>query len=271
MSTLTNTALPTVPSAVTPTTVAGSDVRLSFGRTVRSEFIKSSTLRSTWWILGLTAALCALFALGFAGQTMNAIPSVTKLLMGAPVGLLAASVFGALTVAGDYSSGMMRATLTATPRRTHLVLAKAIVAATFTTVAMAVSFTASLVLGTSQLPEPIDWSRPTASTYPILLGLVCTAAFAVLGVGFGFLVRHGAGAVGVTLGVLAGVPLMALLVSASGGVGAVSPALLSFPLTAAGGMVTADPGDLTWPAIALAVWTAAIFAAGWSVFRKRDA
>ncbi len=107
--------------------------RLSFGHVLRSEWIKFRTLRSTWWTLGITVVVMVGFSLMFAavmssmdsagvsaeeaGMGSTAGIGVTVITVGYTFAQLAVAVLGALTVTGEYSTGMIRSTLSAVPSR----------------------------------------------------------------------------------------------------------------------------------------------------------
>lgn len=114
------------------------------GRTaaLRAEWVKFWTVRSTPWTLG------ALFALGAGFTTLVCALGALELARGEvdqPVGALVtwgmtfaqitAVVLGALVVTGEYGTGMIRATLAATPRRGTVLAAKAAVLASTLVVA----------------------------------------------------------------------------------------------------------------------------------------
>ena len=112
-------------------------------------------------------------------------------------------VLSAMTMTGEYRSGMIRTTFAATPNRTLVLAAKAVVAAAFSAL-----FTAVLVIGAvvvARLSSDPLLSAPAvagrvrecgASSAPLA---VYAALAAVLGVAVGALLRHTAGAVAVLL------------------------------------------------------------------------
>ena len=103
-------------------------------RTLHAEWLKLWSVRSTGWSVaamvvlgaGLTTLICALvapdLATGQDGEPVGAF--ITWGLLFAQV---TAVVLGALVVTGEYGTGMIRATLAATPRRGTVLVAKALV------------------------------------------------------------------------------------------------------------------------------------------------
>ncbi|MGH3458517.1 ABC transporter permease, partial [Aeromicrobium sp.] len=110
--------------------------RPGFADVLRSERIKLTSVRSTWWTLaallligiGGTVLLCALNAEWLASPEADELPGsfITGGLMLSPV---CAVVLGTLAVSSEYGTGMMRSTLAATPVRGRVLVAKVVVVA----------------------------------------------------------------------------------------------------------------------------------------------
>src|ERR671921_788483 len=107
------------------------------------EWIKLCSLRSTWWILALTIAGAVGIAVAVGINTKDAAADLTNnALAGISLGLLLVGVLGVLVMTGEYSSGMIRATLAAIPNRPLVLAAKA---AVFGAVALAVGEAAAFI------------------------------------------------------------------------------------------------------------------------------
>jgi ABC-type transport system involved in multi-copper enzyme maturation permease subunit len=98
---------------------------------VRSEVVKILTLRSTAITLGITVGAVLLVtglvshaALGHPAEWYLGFDPTQTSLTGMIVAGLTGGVFGALIITGEYSSGTIRTTLAATPRRPVLLSAK---------------------------------------------------------------------------------------------------------------------------------------------------
>jgi ABC-type transport system involved in multi-copper enzyme maturation permease subunit len=98
---------------------------------VRSEVVKILTLRSTAITVGLTVVaallvtgLVANAAVGHSADFYLGFDPTQTSLTGMVVAGLTGGVFGALIITGEYSSGTIRSTLSATPRRPILLAAK---------------------------------------------------------------------------------------------------------------------------------------------------
>ena len=93
---------------------------------IRSEWIKLWSVRSTYWTLAIGMSLMAAIAGIFAGtadpkHTINP----TNALQGGVLAQLAFGVLGVLSIASEYSTGMIRTTFTAVPARPKALLAQA--------------------------------------------------------------------------------------------------------------------------------------------------
>jgi ABC-type transport system involved in multi-copper enzyme maturation permease subunit len=105
-------------------------------RVFKSEWTKLYSLRSTRYALLATAVMTIGFGMIAAGfnvsrwTTMSAVdkakfdPLATSLL-GVNFGVLAIGVLGVLLIAGEYSTGMIRSTMTAVPKRLPVLWGKA--------------------------------------------------------------------------------------------------------------------------------------------------
>ena len=127
--------------------------RTSLGGAIASEFTKLRSVRSTYWTLGalfvVSVGLGIAFAAG-AAANFNVHPAskaafdATETSLGAFffLGELIIGVIGAMVITSEYSTGMIRTSLTAQPRRGAVYAAKAI---TLAVVALVVSLVTSFV------------------------------------------------------------------------------------------------------------------------------
>ena len=102
--------------------------RYGLAQAARMEWIKLRSLRSTWWTLAVTVAGTVGIgtAVGLNSRDASA-DLVNNALAGVVPGLLLAGVLGVLTMTSEYTSGTVRATLAAVPRRPLVLAAKAAV------------------------------------------------------------------------------------------------------------------------------------------------
>ncbi|MEV5721558.1 ABC transporter permease [Amycolatopsis mediterranei] len=220
MTTLTTnpavTAVPTRPA-----------YRVTWRRVLRSEWTKLWSLRSTWITLGLGLVFLVGFGLISAARYQSNLTSgqpldpdfaqataVSLSLFGTNFAQLALGVLGVLVAAGEYSTGMIRSTLTAVPRRLPVLWAKAGV---FGLVALLVGvagaflaflFGSGIVSGT-----PAAMTLSDAGVVRTLFGAgLYLGLVGVIGVALGALLRSVAGGISVLVAALILIPgLISLL------------------------------------------------------------
>jgi ABC-2 type transport system permease protein len=110
--------------------------RLTQPRVFLSEWTKLRSLRSTRYALLVTAALTIGFGMLAALANVSRWSSMTATekarfdplstsLLGARFALLSIGVLGVMLIAGEYSTGMIRSTFTAVPKRLPVIWGKA--------------------------------------------------------------------------------------------------------------------------------------------------
>jgi ABC-2 type transport system permease protein len=279
MTTLTSTEPTRARSAAT------SPARLSFVRLVRSELIKLVTLRSPWWsiavvaVLSIGMSLLMAFALtGIPGAPPEAMEDLALRVILIPTSftVLLAVILGSIQVTGEYSTGMMRSTLTAAPGRLGTLLAKAVVIAAFVFVstlvvfALAAAATAPIVGGAG---AGLDIADPGAWLPGLAAGAFTMAVISVIGVGAGYLLRNGPGAIALGVGIVFVLPLVPAFFPASPGWEWIHDVAQYLP-TNAGQALMFPGGSALEPAIAaltLVAWAVLSLGAGAAVLRSRDA
>jgi ABC-2 type transport system permease protein len=185
------------------TTVVSTHDRYRFAQVARMEWIKLRSLRSTWWVLAATVAGAVGIAVAVGVNTEDAAGDLTNnVLAGISLGLLLAGVLGVLVMTGEYSSGMIRATLAAIPHRPLVLAAKA---AVFGALALAAGEAAGFIAffaGTAALPDRVP--APTLGQPGVLRAVVLGGAgyclIGLLGVGLGAIIRHTPAAIAVLVG-----------------------------------------------------------------------
>jgi ABC-2 type transport system permease protein len=126
--------------------------RVTFGRVVNAEWIKFRTLRSTVAVLGAAMLGMIVIALIVAYNTRHITPSLdandlvaSSPLQGYYLGQLLIGALGVLFVSGEYSTGMIRSSFAAVPRRLPVLWAKILVFVAVTLPAMAIMCVVSFV------------------------------------------------------------------------------------------------------------------------------
>jgi ABC-type transport system involved in multi-copper enzyme maturation permease subunit len=253
-------------------------------RVARSEWIKLRSLRPAWITMGIAVTLMAglgvLSAAITAGQwsgmsaaSRAGFDAVSTVLSGYQFAQLAVGVLGVLVVSSEYSSGMIRATFAAVPRRLPVLWAKAAVFGVVTWVVMTIAALAAFafgmaVLSTRGLQVPLFSAGALRAVAGAGLYLAVTG---LLGVSLGALLRSAAGAIAALAGLLLLVPILVNLLPS-----AVKDHIGAFlPSNAAQALVHVhhQAGSLPlWAAVAvLCGWAGAALAAAAVTLRRRDA
>ncbi|MFE9942096.1 ABC transporter permease [Streptomyces hirsutus] len=258
-----------------PATIAPA-YRVTPYRVLRSEWHKLWTLRSTWINLAATAVLTLGMGAGISaaydGSGEGGLDTVVFVLLGTQFATINLAVLGVLATAGEYSTGQIRATMTAVPRRLPVLWSKAAVLA-------AVAFVLSL--WTNLLTFPLAQSLLTDTDQAaalgdagVLRGLVGNAAgltlLAVMALGFGAVARSIPLAIGAYIGLVMIVPEVLRMLPYT----VVDDAVRYFPAKALESLTAAQhgPGAAAPSAalLALTLWAAASLAAAAVTMRRRD-
>ena len=245
----------------------------------RSEFTKFRSVASTGWTLLTAAALVVGFGILYAMVRVSRPPAdpstfdaTAVSLSGIQVAQIAVGVLGVLTVTGEYATGLIRATFTAVPRRTPVLLGKAAVVAAGTFAVSLPAVVAAFLAGQAVLaPENLDVALTGPGVLRAVLGAALyLTAVALLGLGLGALLRSTAGAVSALFGALFALQMVAgfLPADVNQDVAKYLPAPAGLAVT----IVRPDPYYLSpWAGLALfLLYTAVLLGlAAWRV-RRRD-
>lgn len=263
-------------------------LKVTQARVIRSEWIKFRSLRSTVYTLAVAAVLLVGLGLLFAavqsgqvsgpggGANRDVEDATTVTLSGVMLAQLIIGSLGVLFTAGEYSTGMIRSSLAAVPRRLPVLWGKAIV---FAGVVFAITTIAAFLAFFGGQAVLSAGGAATASLGdPGVLRAVFGAAIDLTGIGLlglalGALLRNTAGAISTLFGVVMLLPGVLGLLPADFS-SAVGPYLPSNAISAFMTPVAA-PGATT-----LAPWTGLAVFVGYIVvllglaavsLRKRDA
>ena len=172
-------------------------------RVIRSEWIKFWTLRSTWAVLGAAVVGMLVLAVVVAYNTRHLTSNLqandiapSSTLQGYFLGELLIGALGVLFVSGEYSTGMIRSTLVAVPRRLPVLWAKLVVFVTITAVSMVtvsiVAFVSAQAL-LSHYRTGFSLSDPGVLRVVIGTGVYLTLV-GMIGAALGWIVRSTPGA-----------------------------------------------------------------------------
>ena len=175
-------------------------------RSARSEWIKFWTLRSTWITSFIAIALTVLFGAGLAaslGQSEEYQDKAMNLITsGLTFGQIVVAVLGALIITGEYSSGQIRSSLAAGPRRGRLLLSKAVVLSVSSFLLGSVSIFLSWAISKPFLGEHAGSLTDSHYFGHIWGSGLVFVGIALMTLGLGFLLRSTAGAITVVVSLL---------------------------------------------------------------------
>ena len=282
--TTTSTASSPSPAAATSDVATGHSHAVG---ALRSEWTKLRTVRSTMWtllvtvVLGIGISILSVFAakarfsnLHGPGVQVNFDPT-RRSLTGVIFAQLAIGVLGVLVMSAEYSSGTIRATLSAIPRRPVVLAAKT---AVFGTVAIVVSeivsfgafFIGQAIFSSSGSLPHATLSQPGVLRAVAGSGLYLTL-LALFALGLATIIRHTAGAISAFVGVLLILPLLlnALPTNYQNDISRFLPINIGVNMVQA----TTQPNSFTpWVGLAvLAAYTVGTLVIGGVLLVRRDA
>ncbi|MFI0879596.1 ABC transporter permease [Streptomyces sp. CS149] len=179
----------------------------TLGDAIASEWTKLRSVRSTVWTLGVMVVLMLALGVGIAlllavnDTNLAGEPALALGFFGVLLGSLCVITLGVLTVGSEYSTGMIRTTLTACPSRARVLAAKAIVFFSLTFVVTTVTATVVAVLQTMILSGTVAASGGAWALSTVGVGLYL-AGLGLLSLAIGAIVRHSAGAITIMIGVV---------------------------------------------------------------------
>ncbi len=309
-------------------TLTPADVRLSplppatrragLRGVIVSEFTKLRSVRSTYWTIGaliiVSVGIAAIAGFGIAANLHNqpwnkAGTDATQISLGAffELGQLIIAVIGAMSITSEYSTGMIRTSLTAMPRRGTVYLGKLIVLTAVTLVVSLVTSFLAFFAGQAALsgsgvsaslfhsvtvPANVQLTQTPGNQPPryvfqgidvispgaVLTAVVGTALFvtvvALIAFGLGAIIRHTAGAITSAIGLM-----FVLFIIVQVLPGSWRDDIVRFLPDAAGRVLSVTIGDSgnahlwsAWPQFLVTViWALALLGIGGYLFRRRDA
>jgi ABC-2 type transport system permease protein len=253
-----------------------------------AEWTKIRSVRSTLWSL----LAFVVVAIGFSALVMTVISNTwnnpgnhpnhvtlvtdpTAVLFGAGFGLgqLAMCVLGVIVITSEYSTGAIRSSLLAVPRRIPMLVAKAVVLALLDLVASAVTVFAVFFITTAILRSHISitLSQP-GITRACIGGVLYLTVLGLFAFAIGGLIRNTIGAVFTVIGLVLVVPPLISLIP-----GTIANHIHGYLPTIAGQVVaqsSEQPADVLSPWQGFGVfclWTAVLLVACGYLLVRRDA
>jgi ABC-type transport system involved in multi-copper enzyme maturation permease subunit len=311
-------------------TTTTSDVRLSvlppaagqagLRGVIASEFTKLRSVRSTYWTIAalviVSVGIAALVGFGIASSIHNnpwnkagTDGTQSVLIPFFELGQLIIAVIGAMAITSEYSTGMIRTSLTAMPRRGTVYLGKLIVLTSLTLVVSLVTSFIAFFVGSATLsgsgvagslfhsvtvPANVNLSPPTGgqggppnytfvgtdviTSGHVLTAVVGSALFvtvvALIAFGLGAIIRHTAGAITSAIGLMFVLSIIIQILPDSW-----RWDVMRFFPDAAGRVISVtlpQQGNphlwSAWPQFLVTViWAVVLVGVGGYLFRKRDA
>ena len=180
--------------------------RQTVARAIASEWIKICSLRSTWVTSFIAIALTVLFGAGISAAVGKseqyqdmAKDSITA---GLSFGQIVIAVLGALIITGEYSSGQIRSSLAASPRRGRLLVSKAVVLTIVAFILGSVSVFLSWAISKPFLGEHAGSLTDSHYAGHIWGSGLVFVGIALMALGIGFLLRSTAGTITVIVSIL---------------------------------------------------------------------
>jgi len=287
---------------------------------IASEFTKLRSVRSTYYTLialvVVSVGISLIAGLGIASDLHNqpwdkpgTDATQDSLIAFFELGQLIVAVLGALVITSEYSTGMIRTSLTAMPRRGTVYAAKLIVLTTVTLIVSLVTSFIAFFVGQAALsgsgvsaslfhsvtiPAGVQMSPPkdgpgngppnyvfqghtVISPGTVLTAIIGAALFvtvvALIAFGLGAIIRHTAGAITSTIGLLFVLSIIIQILPNTW-----RWDIMRFFPDAAGRVISVTVGTVdphlwsAWPQfLVTAAWAVVLVGIGGYLFRKRDA
>lgn len=282
-------ATPTAGYSATGTGAAWPRRRAGFGHYLLAEWTKIRSVRSTLWtliaavvvIVGFTALITWITVANWTGpdaaaRNARAIADPTSIIFGASVylGQLAIAVLGVLVVTTEYSTGVIRASLLAVPRRYAMLAAKVLVFTFVMFILAEVIAFGSFFVGSAILHSRVQVSLSTHHVLRATFGAgLYLVAYGLFALAIGVLVRHTAGSISIAVGVAFVLPILTGLLPDTSFYNHLNAYL---PQQAGSQVYLVRPAGVqllsAWQGFGvLCIWVAVLLAAGAVLFNRRDA
>ena len=261
--------------------------RTSMRDALHAEWTKARTLPGTGWLLLAAVALTVIVSAAVAATVRcpsgHCAEDPAKIsLTGIYLGQAAIAIVAVLAVSSEYSTGMIRVTLAAMPRRATVLAAKAAILTGPVLAAGALAVLGSVLAGRLILPgrgigPAHGYPALSLADGPVLRAAVGSvlylALIALLSLGVAAAVRDGAAAIGIVLGLLYLFPILGQVVGSATWhrhLEELAPMTAGLAIQATTGLHSLPISP--WAGIGvLAGWAAAALLAGGILLRLRDA
>jgi ABC-2 type transport system permease protein len=263
---------------------AGGPGLSGFGRLLRSEWTKIWSVRSTAWSLAILviggialstviAGVMAAHWTSLSAADQQTVTAKGTFSPGLTFAQLPMCVIGILVITSEYTTGMIRSSLLAVPRRTPLLAAKAAVLAAIAFAAGELLAFVSVPVGQallgSRVPEPLSDPATLRAAFGVGLYLAALGLFAFA---VGAVIRHTAGAIAAIIVIFVALGDLSQLIPGTAG------KYISAYMPADAGILIANVHPQAanllspWQGLGvLCVWTAVLLAVAGFLLARRDA
>lgn len=274
---------PTSPALTRPRPVNG---RLTFAGVLRSEWIKLLSLRSIRWsvlvmlLLSWGGAFLLTMAMNSTDLPAEAMPSllVQAATFGSLFTVLIMGVIGVLSITSEYASGLILSSLTAVPKRTPVLAAKAVAVATLGLVVGGLSTFGGALIAAIFFTDGFALLGEGDVLASLVGATLFLALAALIALGIGAMVRSSAGAISIVAVLMFVATLVFQVLTITGWdwvpiVAQWMPADLGQALSNVLFLPEEARGDVTyWAALGgLIAWAAAMLVPAAILLKKRDA
>jgi ABC-type transport system involved in multi-copper enzyme maturation permease subunit len=282
------TTSPAVPAAA-PTAVPPAAHHVGFGHLMLAEWTKIRSVRSTVWTLLLfviiTVGFTTLFTWltesnwtsgnGAATRDATIAANPVGFILGAGIGLgqLTICVLGVLVITSEYSTGVIRSSLLAVPKRLPMLAAKGAVFGLLIVVLAEIVAFACFFIGSSIMHSKVPVSISDQNVLRAVLGAgLYLAVLGLFAMAVGLLIRHTAAGITTVIGIVLVLPILSGLLPGSWGAH-----IDAYLPEQAGSVVysahqTSDQLLSAWQGFGVfCLWTAVLLAAGAYLLQRRDA
>jgi ABC-2 type transport system permease protein len=197
---------------------------------LHAEWTKQRTVAGTFWLLAAAIALTVTVSAAAAAATSCPpgiacpVDTARLTLTGVQLGQAVIAILAVLAIGSEYSTGMIRTTLTAMPRRPAVLAAKAAILTGLVLAAGAIAAAGSVLAGRLILPG--HGFTAARGFLPLSLGdgpvlraaagsVLYLALIALLSLGAATIIRDSAAAIGAVLGLLYLPPIIAAVLASN--------------------------------------------------------
>ncbi|HEY6791245.1 MAG TPA: ABC transporter permease [Trebonia sp.] len=278
----------TLQEAPSPALPGAGNASVPWTGLLAAEWTKIRSVRSTVWsvaafiVVAIGLSTLIAIVLHHNWSQPGAHPQLTRIqtdptgvIFGAGFGLgqLAISVLGAIVITSEYSSGAIRSSLLAVPRRLEMLAAKAIVFTGLIIVVGAITVFSVFFISTSILSSDVSITLGQPGVLRATIGgILYLALVGLFALAIGGLIRHTAGAIATVIGMILVVPILIGLIP-----GTIAAHVTAYLPTQAGeliGQTAQQSGDLLspWQGFGVfCVWVAVLLVADGWLLVHRDA